>query len=202
MLTGNEFILALSITCGIGALIIALALILQLYDKIHPPKTKTEETGGQKLFVTIMMILFSPVILLGDLFRLTLKGIRKLLTWLTRKKGMTKMDKRKWYQKFFDQTYFGSQYTLQITPEQANRALHSLRARPSKNWRIKSLIEDLELAIAHPTKVNKQQVITLTVDTSDGLTLKDILHFNKENIESRTETNGFTTTTTKYGTAK
>lgn len=198
MLTGNELLLAFAITCGIGALIIALVLISQLYDIIHPPKIKTKETGGEKIFVTIMMILFSPVILLGGLLRLSLKGIGKISAWFTHKKEITKMDKRKWYQKFFDQTYFGSQYALQITPEQANKALHSLRARPSKNWRIKSLIEDIELAIAHPTKVSRQKVITLTVDTSDGLILKNILHLNKESIESRTETNGFVTTTTKY----
>jgi len=106
-------------------------------------------------------------------------------------------DTRNWLQKFIDQCSFGSLYTIQLTPEQVAIALRSIALR--KGWRARRLLEELEIGKAHVTSVKSQDIITVTVDTSDAIFLKDLLAFTQSSIVSRTENNGFWSTTTRYG---
>ena len=92
-------------------------------------------------------------------------------------------DKRNWFRKFLDQTSFGVRYTLYLTPEQAEKALSSLRGRSRSSGRVRGLIEELESAVAHPTIVNQQPVATVTLDTSDTITLQDELQLTKEQLK-------------------
>lgn len=108
-------------------------------------------------------------------------------------------DLHKWYQKFFDQCSFAPQYTLQLTPGQTTEALRELESRLKKGWRIKSLIRNLKQASLYPTLVGNQRIVTITVDSSDTITLRDILHLTKASCVYQTEDTGFWSTTTRRG---
>lgn len=92
-------------------------------------------------------------------------------------------DKRNWFRKFLDQTSFGDRYNLYLTPEQAEKALSSLSSRSKSSGRIRGLIEELEGAAAYPTIVNQQPVVTITLDTSDTITLQDELQLTKKQLK-------------------
>lgn len=106
-------------------------------------------------------------------------------------------DKRNWFQKFFDQTAFGYQYVIQISPEQANKALEILET-PKRDTRTQEIIEALHFGLNSITKVNGQSVVTIKLDTSNTIRLKDTIGITKENIHSYIEDNGFVSTETTY----
>ena len=108
-------------------------------------------------------------------------------------------DKRNWFQRFLDQCSFGPEYTLQLTPEQANKALDELGSYTKKGWRTKGIIEKLQRGVYYPTIVGQQKVITITLDTSDTICLKDILNLTRESVQCVTTDDGFSKTTQKFG---
>lgn len=109
-------------------------------------------------------------------------------------------DNRKWYQKFFDQCSFGPKYTIQLTPEQTDEALKVVALR--RGWRAKYLLEELERGRASMTSIGGQSIVTITVDTSDGIVLRDLLGLTRSNFVSKTEDCGFWSTTTRMGSQK
>ena len=100
-------------------------------------------------------------------------------------------DTRGWLQKFGDQIYGAPRYTFYLTPEQANKTNETLNALTRKDWRTKAIIETLERAMSHPMTILSQQVVTVTLDTSDSLRILGIAGLTKANIQSRKEDNGF-----------
>ena len=106
-------------------------------------------------------------------------------------------DNRNWFQKFLDQCSFGPQYTIYLSPEEANKALDIFRSYAEKDRRTKDLIKTLSNALNSPTTVNGQDVITVTLDTSDTLRLRDAIGITKENIHSKIE-DGLVRTETTY----
>lgn len=108
-------------------------------------------------------------------------------------------DKRNWFQKFFDQTAFGAEYTLHLTPEQSQKAINELNSNAKKDWRTKSIIKKLQSALEYPTIVGQQKVIAINLDTSDTIRLKNILNLTRDSVQCRTTNDGFICTTTRYG---
>ena len=111
-------------------------------------------------------------------------------------------DKRNWFQKFLDQTSFGAEYTLHLTPEQGKEALDILSNCPKKDQRARDIIEKLQGALKYPTTVGQQKVITITLDTSNAIRLKDILNFTRDSVQCVTTDSGFIRTTRRYGSTK
>lgn len=95
-------------------------------------------------------------------------------------------DNRNWFQKFLDQCSFGPQYTIYLSPERANKALGIFKSCTKKDRRTKGIIEALSNALSSSTTVNGQDVVTVTLDTSDTLRLKDAIGITREDIHSRT----------------
>lgn len=108
------------------------------------------------------------------------------------------VDKRSWFQKFFDQCSFGSQYIIHLSPEQADGALNTFLAYSKKDWRTKNIIGALQDGTNSMTVINGQRIVTVKLDTSDALRLKDVVGFTKGSIQSRVEDSGFFTTTTTF----
>ena len=107
-------------------------------------------------------------------------------------------DERRWFQKFFDQCSFGPQYVIHLSVEQANSALNAFSGYDKKDWRTKDIIKALQGGVGSATVVDEQRVVTVSLDTSNALRLRDVVHFDKSAIQSMVEDSGFWRTTTIY----